>query len=65
MGGVVRAGYRSIDTTWMAELLEDLPQGERPASFVETEYSFPTLEHLCRWLGSPQVKSNFGRSAIT
>jgi hypothetical protein len=49
----------------MAELHEDLPQGERPASFVETEYSFPTLEHLCRWLGSPQVKSNFGRSAIT
>jgi hypothetical protein len=25
VGNVVRAGYRSIDTTWMAELLEDLP----------------------------------------
>ena len=26
MGSVVRSGYRSTDTTWTAELLEDLPR---------------------------------------
>ena len=64
MGSVVRTGYRSTDTTWTAELLEDLPQSKRPAPFVEIEHSFPTLEDLCAWLGNPSLKSNFGRSVI-
>ena len=64
MGSVVRTGYRSPDTTWTAELLEDLPQSKRPAPFVEIEHSFPTLEDLCAWLGHSNLKSNFGRSVI-
>jgi hypothetical protein len=49
---------------WMAELLEDLPLDQRPAPFAEVEHTFPTLETLCEWLGDPEVKSNFGRSAV-
>jgi len=64
MGSVVRTGYRSTDTIWTAELLEDLPPSKRPAPFVEMEHSFPTLEDLCAWLGSPQITSNFGRSVV-
>jgi len=47
MGSVVRTGYRSPDTTWTAELLEDLPPSKRPAPSVEIEHSFPTLEDVC------------------
>ena len=64
MGSVVRSGYRTTDTIWTAELLEDLPVGKRPAPFKEIEHSFPTLEGVCEWLGDPVVKSNFGRSAF-
>ena len=35
MGSVVRSGYRTTDTIWTAELLEDLPVGKRPAPFKE------------------------------
>ncbi|QRM32422.1 hypothetical protein [Microvirga sp. VF16] len=64
IGSVVRTGERSNNTVWTAELLENLPHGQRPAPFVEVEHTFLTLEPLCDWLGDPQVKSNFGRSAI-
>ncbi|WP_404295232.1 hypothetical protein ACD578_27700 (plasmid) [Microvirga sp. RSM25] len=64
IGSVVKSGYRSTNTTWTAELLEDLPRRKRPAPFIEIEHSFLTLEDLCGWLGSPQVKSNFGRSPV-
>ena len=47
MGSVVRAGHRSTNTTWTAELLEDLPRTKRPAPFKETEHDFATLEEVC------------------
>jgi hypothetical protein len=62
MGSVVRTGTGSKNTSWTAELLEDLPQRKRPAPFIEIEHEFPTLEEICAWLGDPDVKSNFGRS---
>ncbi len=64
MGSVVRAGHRSANTTWTAELLEDLPQTKRPAPFKEIEHDFATLEEVCAWLGDPPVQSSFGRSSM-
>jgi hypothetical protein len=64
MGSVVRSGDRRTDTTWTAELLEDLPWSKRPVPFKAIEHSFSTLEELREWLGSPEVKSNFGRSTV-
>ncbi len=61
IGSVVRNGSRQ-PYTWTAELLEDLPQGKRPAPFKEIEHDFPTLEDLCTWLGDPQVKANWRES---
>jgi hypothetical protein len=63
MGSVVRAGHRSTNTTWTAELLEDLPRTKRPAPFKKIEHDFATLEEVCAWLGNPPVQSNFGRSS--
>ncbi|WP_262271860.1 hypothetical protein [Microvirga yunnanensis] len=63
MGSVVRTGTGSKNTSWTAELLEDLPRGKRPAPFVEIEHTFPSLEVLSHWLGYPAVKSNFGGHA--
>ena len=63
MGSVVRAGHSSKNTTWIAELLEDLPHSRRPAPFKEIEHDFATLEEVCAWLGNPSVQSNFGRSS--
>jgi hypothetical protein len=57
IGSVVRNGSRQ-PYTWTAELLEDLPQGKRPAPFKEIEHNFLTLEELCTWLGDPRVKVN-------
>jgi len=64
MGSVVRAGQRSTNTTWTAELLEDLPPSRRPAPFQEIEHEFATLEEVCAWLGNPPVQSHFGRSSM-
>jgi hypothetical protein len=63
MGSVVRAGHRSTNTTWTAELLEDLPRIKRPAPFKNVEHDFATLEEVCAWLSNPPVQSNFGRSS--
>jgi len=66
-GGVVGAVVRSSSRpryTWTAELLKDLPPGQRPAPFQESEHSFATLDELCEWLGYPNVKSNFGTSSM-
>jgi hypothetical protein len=63
MGSVVRAGHRSTNTTWTAELLEDLPRTKRPALFKNVEHDFATLEEVRAWLGNPPVQSNFGRSS--
>jgi hypothetical protein len=64
IGSVVRAGHHSKDTTWTAELLEDLPRIKRPAPFEEIEHDFATLEEVCAWLGNPPVQSHFGRSSM-
>jgi hypothetical protein len=64
IGSVVRSGHRRKDTTWIAELLEDLPRTKRPAPFQEIEHDFTTLEEVCAWLGNPSVQSNFGRSSM-
>ena len=64
MGSVVRTGTGSKNTSWTAELLEDLPQSKRPVPFIEIEHTFPTLEVLSHWLGDPAVKSNFGCRAV-
>jgi hypothetical protein len=57
VASVVRSGLRQ-PYTWTAELLEDLPRGQRPSPFREIEHSFPSLEELCAWLGQPPVKTN-------
>jgi len=62
VGAIVRSNLRP-PYTWTAELLEDLPPGQRPAPFTETEHSFAALEELCQWLGNPDVNSNFGISS--
>ena len=54
MGSVVRTGTGSKNTSWTAELLEDLPQGKRLAPFMEIEHNFPSLEVLSHWLGIPR-----------
>ncbi|WP_457093566.1 hypothetical protein [Microvirga sp. P5_D2] len=63
MASIVRNASRP-PYTWTAELLDDLPQGKRPAPFKQIEHTFPTLEELCAWLGEPDVKSTFGKSLV-
>jgi hypothetical protein len=60
MGNVVRVGVGSKNTSWTAELLEDLLPSRQPIPFVEIEHKFRTLEELCEWLGNPDVKSTPG-----
>ena len=57
VASVVRSGVHQ-PYTWIAELLEDMPEGKRPTPFQEIEHSFPSLEELCAWLGHPNVKTN-------
>jgi hypothetical protein len=57
VASVVRSGLRQ-PYTWTAELLEELPRGQRPSPFRDIEHSFPSLEQLCAWLGQPPVKTN-------
>jgi hypothetical protein len=64
IGSVVRAGHRSTNMTWTAELLEDLPMSKRPAPFEKIEHDFSTLEEVCGWLGNPSVQSNAGRNTL-
>jgi hypothetical protein len=54
IASLVRTTTGRHDTKWTAELLIDLPPGERPAPFVEAEHEFPTLEAACSWLGVPE-----------
>jgi hypothetical protein len=57
VASVVRSGLRQ-PYIWTAELLEDLPRGQRPLPFRDIEHNFPSLEELCAWLGDPPVKTN-------
>jgi len=63
MGSVGRAGHSSKETTWIAELLEDVPHRRRPAPFEELEHDFATLKAVCAWLGNPPVQSSFNRKS--
>jgi hypothetical protein len=50
VASLVRSGQTS-GATWTAELLEDMPQGQRPAPFTEQEHAFFSLEEARAWLG--------------
>jgi hypothetical protein len=58
VASVVRTGHRSKEVHWIAELLENRPQPQRPFPFTPIEHTFATLEELCDWLGQPDVKSS-------
>jgi hypothetical protein len=50
VASLVRSGQTS-DATWTAELLEDMPQGQRPAPFSAQEHTFSSLKQAQAWLG--------------
>ena len=54
IASLVRGGQTS-DATWTAELLVELPQGERPQPFTELEHTFSSLEEARTWLGAAGV----------
>ena len=54
VASLVRSGT-SEDATWTAELLADLPPGERPAPFTEQEHTFASLKEAQEWLGVPEA----------
>ncbi len=54
VASLVRSGT-SEDATWTAELLADLPPGERPAPFTEQEHTFANLGDAQKWLGVPDI----------
>jgi hypothetical protein len=53
VASLVRSGT-SENATWTAELLADLPPGERPAPFIEPEHTFASLRDAQRWLWVPE-----------
>jgi hypothetical protein len=59
IASLVRSG-EPHNATWTAELLEDLPPGERPAPFTETEHTFGSLEEAQKWLGIIDIR-NIGK----
>ncbi len=59
IASLVQSG-RTDDATWTAELLLDLPPGERPAPFTELEHTFGSLEEAQRWLGDVQIRGAGG-----
>lgn len=59
IASLVRAGPRD-GATWTAELLEDLPAGERPAPFTEPEHEFRSLEAARAWLRHPETRNGEG-----
>ena len=46
------------NATWTAELLLDLPPGERPAPFTEAEHSFGSLKEAQEWLGNAEIRDS-------
>jgi hypothetical protein len=59
IASLVQSG-RTDDATWTAELLLDLPPGERPAPFTELEHTFGSLEEAQRWLGDAEIRGAAG-----
>jgi hypothetical protein len=54
IASLVRSGSGE-NATWTAELLVDLPPGERPAPFTEPEHTFQSLDEARHWLGCPET----------
>jgi hypothetical protein len=59
IASLVRSGGKE-NTTWTAELLADLPPGERPAPFTEQEHTFASLRDAEQWLGVPEEGGGTG-----
>jgi hypothetical protein len=55
IASLVRSG-ETHDATWTAELLVDLPPGERPAPFTDLEHAFDSMEEAQQWLGCAEVR---------
>ncbi len=59
IASLVRSGPGE-NATWTAELLVDLPPGERPAPFTEQEHTFASLRDAQQWLGVPEASERTG-----
>ncbi len=59
IASLVRSGTNE-NATWTAELLADLPPGERPAPFIEQEHTFASLRDAQQWLGVPEARERTG-----
>ena len=59
IASLVRSGT-SENAIWTAELLADLPPGERPAPFTEQEHTFRSLRDAQQWLGIPETSERTG-----
>jgi hypothetical protein len=55
IASLVRDG-RTDAAAWTAELLVDLPSGEKPAPFTEAEHTFGSLEEARQWLGDAEIE---------
>jgi hypothetical protein len=55
IASLARGGWDSR-SIWSAELLEDLPPGQRPEPFTGLEHRFATFEEARAWLGNPPVE---------
>ena len=60
IASLVRADVHSGENRykWTAELLVELPDGERPLPFIEPEHDFPPLDAACDWLEIPRERPN-------
>ena len=59
IGGAVRDISAGGDVRgWRAELLNDLPAGQRPLPFTKVEHRFETLEAITAWLGGAEIADN-------
>jgi hypothetical protein len=59
IASLVRSGPGE-NATWTAELLTDLPPGERPAPFTEPEHTFASLKDAQQWLGIAAISEEAG-----
>jgi hypothetical protein len=55
IASLVRSG-EADNATWTAELLVDLPPGERPVPFTEAEHTFGSLEEARQWLDDAEIR---------
>jgi hypothetical protein len=55
IASLVRNG-RTDAASWTAELLLELPSGERPSPFTDMEHTFNSLEEAQLWLGGAELR---------